>query len=362
MYPVSDQFRAALAGQHQFTAKLDILDQDGRVDQTIDILTGALDIDATSAVRRHGSVTVEGARDELDPYSTEVALRAGLVYPDGAEELVPLGVFGVSDPVQPDQGGGITTQCDLFDRAKSVSKRRLPQPYPIPAGGNLGVVIQDLLLSRRPDLVFDFVTTTATAPAGVLEELADPWDKVLQMARSAGMDLLFDTVGRCVMRPVVTLDDAQVAWSYIEGTGQGMTKITKRRSTEQTYSHAIVTGETTYAAPVVRADAYDEDEDSLTYWRGPFGDQPTKLSSPYITTQEQADTAAKALLARSAGLSEGLELSAVPNPALDVDDLVLVVRGALAVNDIYALQTINLPFSVDGEMRATTRTRRRISA
>lgn len=360
MYPVSDEYRAGLAGAHDAVAEFDVI-RDGRAVETdIQVLAGNIDLDGKGSTRRRGSITVEGNRDDLDPFGTEVALRAGIVLPDGTREVVPCGVFGIEEPRQGDDGdGGVATVCDLFDRSKSLAGRRLTRPYPVVAGTDLGDAIGALLLSRRPDLTLSF-TSTGTAAGGVFEEGADPWEASRQMAASAGMELFFDPLGNCVLRPVAA-DMSDVAWEYVEGTTCTMTKVARKRTTEGTYSMAIVTGETTDGAPVVRGEARDEDVNSPTYADGRFGERPTWLRSPFVTAQDQADAAAVALLARSAGLAEGLELSAIPNPAIDVDDLVLVVRAALGINDIYALETISLPLGAKGEMRATTRTRRRVT-
>lgn len=357
-YPVSADFVTALSQPHTVATRVDILVDGAAVVTGLPVTDGSVTIESNKPVRRHGTLTVEGVFDELDPYGTEVAVYSGLILPNGTEELVPMGVFGVEEPEATDTGDSLTTSFEIYDRARSLQQRRLPTPYVIASGTNLAEAVQTLLLDRRLDLSFAFQSTTYTTPSVVWEEQADPWEKARDLAAAAGMELLFDPSGVCVLRAIPGDDGSIVAWSYVEGAGCQLVQAAKKRSAEGSYSHAIATGETIEGVAPVRGDAYDNDPASKTYYLGRFGDRPTWLRSPYIGSQPQADDAAAGVLNRARGLSEGLRLVAVPNPAVDADDLVLVSRGRLGVDAVYALDSVTVPLGVDGTMSAATRTRR----
>jgi hypothetical protein len=373
-YPVSDAFKDALSSNVRVASRADVL-RDGAVTAPgSPLIDGSVTVEANQAVRRHGTISVEGLHTEMDPYGTEVAVYGGLYLPPGTPitipatqthqsdgtvlELVPMGVFGIEVPEIVDDGSTLVTTCEIYDRANSISQRRLPNAYHIAAGTNLGTAIQDLIDSRRSDLIFAFVSTTATTPDLLLEEEADPWAEAQKMAASAGLELLFDATGRCVLRPIPAVDSSVTAWKYVSGVGCQLVKAARKRTSEGVYSHGIATGETTDNSPPVRGDAYDTKHRSPTYYKGAFGDRPTWLRSPMITTQEQADDAAAGLVNRTSGIAEGITLEAVANPAADADDTVLVNRKALAVNAVYTLDSLTNTLGPEGRLQASTRTRR----
>lgn len=357
-YPVSARFLAALASNVQVVSTIDIVVDGVVVSSGIPGISAAVTVEANQAVRRHGTLVVDGWRDDLDPYGTEVAISSGFAYAAGDVEMVPMGVFGVEQPEGSDDGLNLATGCEIYDRARSIQARRLAVPYPIAAGTNVGDAIQALIDSRRPGLTYSFQSTSATTPDVLLAEQADPWAEAQQLAAAAGMEIFFDPTGICVLRTIVAVDAGNVDWRYIEGEGCQLTKLGKKRTSEGVYSHAIATGETTDNTAPVRGDAYDIDASSPTYHLGRFGDRPTWLRSPYIRTQPQADDAAVGLLNRTSGIAEGLTLEAVANPAADADDTALVQRARLEIDAVYTLDALTNTLGPDGTLQASTRTRR----
>lgn len=357
-WPVSDEFVAALGSNAQVVSSIDIVVDGVVVAAGIPGISASITVEANQAVRRHGTLTVDGWRDDLDPYGTEVAVYSGFVYPGGTVELVPMGVFGVEQPEGSDDGLTLATGCEIYDRARSIQARRLAVPYPIAAGINVGTAIQALIDSVRPGLTYDFESTSATTPDVLLAEQADPWAEAQQLAAAAGMEVFFDPIGVCGLRTIPGVDTDNVDWQYIEGAGCQLTKLGKKRTSEGVYSHAIATGETTDNTSPVRSDRYDSDPSSPTYYRGRFGDRPTWLRSPLIRTQTQADEAAVGLLNRTSGIAEGLTLVGLANPAADADDTVVVQRARLEIDAVYTLDSLTNTLGPEGAIQASTRTRR----
>lgn len=374
-FPVSDDYKAALAAGGRTFTQIDIILDDAVITSALPVTTGSVTIEANKSVRRHGTVTVDGLHDEIDPYGAEVAVYGGLYLAPGTPitneetqsvqddgtilEVVPMGIFGIEEPETTDDGNTLPTSFEIYDRAQSISQRRLPRPYVVSAGTNLGVAIQTLIDSRRPGLTYDYVTTTAVLPADiVLAEQADAYAEAMKMAASAGLEILFDELGQHVLRPIQSVDAKQVAWEYVEGVGSQLVKAGMKRTSDGVYSHGIATGETTDGSPSVRGDAYDDDPSSPTYWLGRFGDRPTWLRSPYIGSQAQADDAAAGLRNRTSGIVEGLSLTGLANYAVDADDPVLVTRSRLAVDAVYTFESATVTLGQAGTLSASTRTRR----
>jgi hypothetical protein len=120
-------------------------------------------------------------------------------------------------------------------------------------------------------------------------------------------------------------------------------------SDDTAFSHAVVSGEGTGVATPVRADVTDTNPNSPTYVSGPFGDVPVFTTSPLVLTTGQATTKATAQLKRNLGQVEFLNLYLVPNPALDVNDVVSVTRARLklfAAQFVIEQLTLDLNYAV----------------
>jgi hypothetical protein len=87
----------------------------------------------------------------------------------------------------------------------------------------------------------------------------------------------------------------------------------------------------------VRGIAIDDDDVSPTRVDR-FGYFAERVSNPHYSTQEQCDKAAEALLAGSRGLSVSLDLTAAPNPWLDLPDPISSTRGG--VRSVHVLDRI----------------------
>lgn len=359
MQAVTDAWAAAVTAGHQTVAyELDIYESGVLIAQGIPFTGGSLDV-STGGVRRHGRIEYEGLVSQVSPYGTEVTIKAGFVYTDGTTELLSVITGGIEEPEEADEGAGVRASFEVYDRSKSISDRKLSQPYYIASGTNVATAIRTLLLSRRSDLTFQFATTVRTTPTIVYPENTDPWDAAVALAQSIGMELFFNGAGVCVLRLVPSVDPADIAAVYTVGqSGCTLTRVARRRSTRDTFSHIVVTGETTATAAPVRADAYDTDPQSPTYYRGPFGDRPYFHQSSLITSSAQASEAAQGLLDQKSGFSEGVELALIPNVALDALDSVHVADSRLGINSLYTLDSYRVDFGPAGLMTAQTRTRR----
>lgn len=336
---------------HRAFAKVTLLRSGTEQSTALRVTGGSVSVDASAAVRRRCRLTLAGYHPEIDPFSCELK-----VWRSFNDEYVPLGVFRVEDPTVNEGRDGVTTEIEGYDRAYWLSSLRLVTPYTIAAGTTVDAAIQALLASRAPSLPFSFISSPYTVPATTFEEQSDPWDKALSLAEAAGLELFLDPDGVCVLRTPRTADVANVVATF--GQEARILKAGRKQSTKATYSHAIATGENTNVASPLRSEAMDTDPTSPTYYLGPFGDRPTWLRSQFITTQQQADDAARALLARSSGRAEVISLEGIPNPAFDAGDVVRVKRSTLNLDAICVLDTLEIPLSASDAMTLGTRERK----
>lgn len=111
-----------------------------------------------------------------------------------------------------------------------------------------------------------------------------------------------------------------------------------------------------------RGVAYDEHPTSPTRWGDPdagaFGKVPLFIDNPAVTSVAQAQSVGRAELARRAGISRTMQLQAVPNPALEAGDVVLVIPDdspAGASARLHIIDSISMSLRAGGGYSVTTR-------
>jgi hypothetical protein len=357
---ISSDFEGLLGSGHTYDLELTILGNRIEV-PAADVVDGEVVADATAAVRRSFNATIVDRdrlitptrpSDELLPYGTEVTLRWGMVIPGGATEWVSLGVFRLTSVRAEDNAnGGRVVVLEGFDRSHAVT-RPFVAPYAPSAGGNYAQAIAEVISARYAPATFNFATTTFLAPPLTIGTDTDPWQFCLDAAASIGLDLFVDRAGVFTLRPPPSRRDA-LAWTFIEGQGGITLDVARTWTEENTFNGVIVTSSNSGSAGVVRAEAWDEDPASPTYRYGRFGENPKPIASPYVTNDAQGQALAELELRRLLRRADSLEFTCVPNPALDPDDLVRVMRNSLTLDERYLLERLTFPLTPETEMSGT---------
>jgi len=363
MYPRSAAFDAAVIDSHVIATKCEVY-SGGSLVQELLISDGNINVEYQSNIRRRctidlmdydGTLTPASASGLLSPLTgNEIRLYRGITLSTGPE-LIPQGVFGISDFDLDDSGENLGIRIEAFDRSRKVSRAKLTQDYDIPAGTNYGTAIQNLISSRVSGLTYNFVSTPYTTPHIVLVTGDDPWEQASKMAQSIGMDLYFDVSGNCVLAPVMVGTTA--VWSYTEGPNAMFLYVHKRYTDEEKFNHIIVTGESSSNTAPVRGEAIDDigtttasvyyinDSSSATLASGPYGDVVNIVRDSSVTTVAQARDSAQAILQKILGTAENLQLLNIVHPAHDVLDVIYVSRADSKVNDLYVIDKLTLPMS-----------------
>jgi hypothetical protein len=388
---VSDAFSEAVKTTHRSKAVVELLDADGNVIDELVVEGGTVNVARTAAFRRRAQVRavgtdmvptdqeigqpgitefggdgevfgaegdVFGARQytalagSVAPYGSEFRVKRGVVFPDGTEELVSLGVFLLDDVDINDSGVGVTVDLSGPDRAQRVSDARWTEAYTIADGTNYATAIQNLISDRYPGAVFDFTTTSRTTPLLVLGESSqnDPWSDAQRMAHDIGCELFFDANGTCVLQEVPS-PTAPSVWTIAEGdAGSPTVSFGRRLNRRTTYNVIVVRGENPAVGAPVQATARDMNPTSPTYVLGPFGEKPKFYVSEYIKTEAQAQDVANAMLSENLGLDEAARAVIVPQPALDASDVVTVTRQRSNLNAAFVVQSFSVPLRPNESM------------
>ncbi len=366
MYPVTAAFLAALGASHLVSVKAEVL-VGGQVGATLtgEILAGSkVSAIKGQPIRRScslkmiddtGTLTPTDASALLAPYGNELRLWRGIRYADGTSELASLGVFEITDCHIVDSGAGVAIDISGVDRADEVSRSTLTDITSIAAGINAVTAAQTLISNARSGLTFSLPITSYNTPLLVYAAGDDPWAKAIAIAQMFGGEIFFDASGVCAIQYEPTPYTQAVVQTFIEGSTNTMTDLDRAWTNRSIPNNVIREGAGTGVTTPVRAIAQDINPSSPTFISGKYGTVTDFLSDSKLLTAQQCQDAADAALRLSKGKLEQMLLQGIPNPALDIGDVVSVMRAKLGVGAAYVIDALTIPLDFAGKMQLTLR-------
>lgn len=367
------EFLAEIRRSHHVYSYVDVVSSSQEV-KRLSATGGGVTEDATAEIRRRCSITVvdatgdltpRGVQDLLTPYGTELRPYRGVIYADGTVEVMPLGVFRISQvDVDDSVGGSPDIRIEAYDRSRKIIRDKFDEPYPVAEGTNVVDAIKALIERTYPDAEYDAISTTMTTTAPLVYDAnTSPWDAVNQLAISVGCEVYFDARGRVVIAPPADIDALPApSFTYVEGRGCTMTNISSKFTDDPGFNGIVLTGESVGdETPPVRAVVWDDEPTSPTYHLGPYGEVPDFVTDPNVKTAEEAENAARSLLQGRLGFSDQLSITAWPNPAQNAGDVVQVERERSGATGLYAVDSITTPLSAKEAGTMTVRKKRTIS-
>ena len=363
MQAVSQEFLAALSSAHGVVTQVDILYGDTVVAEDIPFTDGSVSVDRGSDVRRSLSLTVPDPRvfphletDPYAPYGQRIRVRSGIRHLSGAVELVDVGFFVIASiegdlhygPMSIDAPGlESLVQAEPFITATSTDNTSTVASF-----------IQTQLTLVSPD--FDLVDATdgagtSSLPQATWEADADRWAALQKVARSVGCELFVNAQGSFVISDIPDpLADPPV-WTVAAGEGGVMVEAVRGLTSDGVHNRVIVRGENaSEGTPPVSGEATITDPNDPLRYGGPFGRRTLTYRSDLIVDDIQASSTANALLRLYRAPNSTLSLSSVPNPALDVGDVIRVVYANGDPPELHVVQAFDLPLSVGGTFTVET--------
>lgn len=367
MRPVTDKFLETLRGSHRMVADARICTtfQTG-VDPTgtgIPILGGDVASDANADIRSTIDLTTDGAGawasdpgGLLTPYGNEVFVRRGIEYGDGEKEIVSLGYYRITD-VEQDEAPDGPIRLAGSDRMRGIIDARMTIPVQFHTGHTFQQVFDRLVLEVYPDAVMEFDFDPATTTIGrdaVAEE--DRYAFLRDLAAARGKLMYFDHRGVLVVHDWP--DPGQPVWDIDAGENGVLISQARNLTREGIYNAVVATGESADTATPARAVVVDNDPTSPTYWHGTFGKLPRFYTSTFITDNDQARSAATSILRTTLGLPYNIDITAVPNPALETLDSIRVMNQQDSA--LHVIEQLTIPLTADAPMAGTTRDQTRL--
>ncbi|HEY0638720.1 MAG TPA: DUF5047 domain-containing protein [Pseudonocardiaceae bacterium] len=368
MRQVSAAFLDALRGAHTAVTRATVVTtwQTGTTPAgtRVDVDSGDVRLAADAAIRGTLDLTVLGtwpgpaerAGWLLAPYGNEIYVERGVDFGNGTVEWVGQGYYRIDSAEQATvlRTGHEQAAVRLAgsDRMAGIIDARLLAPQQFPATATYGQVVAQLVGEVYPSAVVQFDDGLGSVQLGrqvVCEQ--DRYAFLRDLVDARGKVFHFNHLGVPVVRtpPAAT----SPVWTVDTGEGGVLIALARQISREGVRNGVVATGQAADTTAPARGVAVDDNPASPTRWGGRFGKVPRFYSSPLILTDDQARTAAAAILARTLGLPYSVNLTAVPNVALEPLDPVRVVTPL--GDEVHVIRELVVPLSPAQPMTATTR-------
>lgn len=321
------------------------------------LIDGEVELDATADIRGAGSVTLAekwptSRNITLAPYGSEVFLARGVDLGGAGVLWAALGYFRISEVEQDDSAKG-PVALSLEDRMSTIIDSRFLAPRQWLQGTTVGDIVNEVVLEIYPSATIEYDDDSYLSELGrslIVEE--SRYEVLTTLATGLGKIVYWNGEGKLIFETIP--DEDSPIWVVNAGPGGVMVESQRSLSRDGVYNAVVVTGEGADELTPVRAVAYDAQESSPTFFGGPFGQVPRFYSSPFITTQPQAEGAAVNLLRQSLGAPYDVGVSAVPNPALKPYDVIRVVYND-GTRELHIVEKVTIPLVNDAALDIATR-------
>lgn len=369
-----NEFAPLITGTHRpvFEARLLTTYQEGDdpTGDDVPILDGTVRYDATTEVlgllkmRTQGTNPTTGqswfprrASSDLAPYGNELFVRRGV---DKGDEILwsPLGYFRIEDSEQDDDPEA-PIRLSGSDRMAGIVEADVLNPQVFAATRPVSSVFESLVTEVYPDATVVFDDSSGAEPIGRQLVVDDSrYEPLLELADGLGKVFYVDGEGR--FRVESAPDDDTIAWRVVAGRGGVLLRSSRRLSRRGGFNAVIVDGEGGGTASPARGVAVDNGPNSPTRFGSRYGQVVHQVSIPSVTTEVQAQAAAREILRRNLGAHYSADFGSIVNPALR-PRMVLWVEQRNGDGERHAVETLTIPLVADAAMVGTTRERTLVS-
>lgn len=312
----------------------------GGVTRDLEPVSGSITQDATRNGRWDGRLSFAGddllprrPGDLLTPFGTRVEVELGLELLDGSISTVPYGTFLVSSARTSTSAEARVVEVGLVDISDNIERYRFETALTIPAGTDLGTLINTVITNRSGINPGVSLVGAALGVARVVGIDADtgPWSELLDILQSFSRTAWYDRVGLIQVGTLVP--DPASAYPLDLLTSLSADYDARPPNV------IVARGEAQDGTAPVQAVAIDSDPSSPTYagtgpGTSPYGRATQFFASPLLLTESQAQSAADTILSKTVGAGATYTLVRPYDPTITAGDVVSVDGSALAVDAV----------------------------
>lgn len=332
MLDISAEMLNMLIQSYRINTRVDLYKGDVLTAEDIKVSAGRVTANREQRARRTSTLSVPTYTwDKLDINVTNSRFQVWSGANFGARSfLLPLGVFRVDSVSRVNRGviEIVGTSLESY-----IIEHVLTTPRTITKGSLIIDSIMQLIQESFPGVVQFEYGKGFEPPLGMVTDYdltADTgksmWDLVESLAFQANVEVYCAPNGKFRIAERVSLSTAEPVATFREGPGGVLVALNQVSSRDTTFNAVLAVGSSTNAeVPPVSYLAVDSDQTSSTYWGGSFGKKP-KILQPdeALTSKDMCRERAEAELLRSKTVARAIDLSAIPNPALEPDDMVSI--------------------------------------
>lgn len=364
------QYRALYRGPHEPIVRVEVWDDQRHLATLPKILGGEVKAALTSRVTRRGSISVDrdwypaDERGLLAPYGNRLRIYRGIRAGDGAEIWYPVFTGLITDVSRKPRGPCVV---EYEDRAAEVADVGFDAPEESRPGQRVVDEIARLIREGVPRVEFGRHDPVAAYAASQVwdDDRAQACD---DLADAGGCFWYTLADGRFVVRrvpwtwhpaPSTSGGVVPVATFSDRDSGLGLTPdgviadTSERMSRRSLYNSVRATADQPDGAEPLHEIVRDVDPSSPTYYAGKFGRRTLDVDVPSGSTAPVVSAAAATYLRRSRASAEPLTWDMVPDPSLELGDVLgVAVEGRLRA---VVLSDFTLPLFPQGRMSCTGR-------
>lgn len=330
MLSIDEEMLRGLSLSRRAITNVDVYSGETLVTSNIKVSSGTVSADRAQRARRTLNAEIPLNTWEslgFDVISGRLTVAYGADY--GSKWFtLPLGAFRVDSTSRTNRGvvavTGVSYEAYLIEDV-FVSPRKIPKNSPI-----IQTIIDYITDSFPGEAKFEFAQgyrpnyNARTAYDLVAEVGKSVWDVVETLAFKINTDVYCSPEGKFRFAERPTMLNTKSVAKLREGPEGVLVALNRKNSRDETFNGVLAIGSSTNSeVPPVSWFAADMFPGSPTFWQGSFGHKAKILQADEaLTTLELCRSRAEGELEMSRKVSRTLDLSALPNPALEPDDMV----------------------------------------
>lgn len=284
---------------------------------------------------------------------------------------IPYGVYETTKVDMEETSGGVEFSMEIADGSRKARRAKAWRPEEIPNLTPLREVVIALVGNWLPTRESEIYVTSTNHKSGLitLDVQDDRLEIMNELIRGVGMRANFNGNGKgdLIVAPTSSLEDPPI-FHFVDGGNAKITSAKRGLSDETVFNGVIVMGESAGSdKPPVRAEAWDLDPASPTYFDplrptdSTYGPVPHFVTNQLITTEAQAQDAANALLPKVVGLSEVVTFECIPHFGMEIGDPIRLERPKLGLAGTFVVEAIRTPLTAAGGWMGVTCRERRLT-
>lgn len=351
-------YRAARRSPHRLYTRIEVYSGAGvLLESDLTFMSGTVSATLNSRVTRTCSFSVHEdlypvrATDLLAPYGNFIRAYRGIQLGDDSTKYVWQVFGGRIQETSLESSGEVRVTCS--DRAADV----IDNGFEAPVSSSVGILATEqakiLIADGFPGAQFGDFDTFDQVMSNLTWD-SDRGDALDQIGRGLGAFWYCLATEEFVIRHIPWTVGGEPVVFYNDGDGGTVTGYQVTRSRSDVYNSVTATAERLDGSAPQYATARDNNSASPTLYGGNFGIRTRQVRTQNPATQGAAQSLADDYLRSSKALTESWEISIIPDPALELGDIVgLEVAGRTEI--VQVAQSFTLPLDTSGPQRVSLR-------